>query len=555
MFKIEPRQSTFVFGDEVFAKMIPEDHFLRKVNRTIDFSRVNDLCKDLYSEDEGRPVTNTPEKMMRASFIQTCYDLSDRHLEENVNYNLAYRWFVGLNLDDDVFHFSALSNFRLKLGEERFQAIFNDILEQAYEKGLIDRNEPVLSDATHIIADIAIPSTIGLIQGYIKKILSIIHVEAPGMMNELPEEMRPYMPKKKDWRPKEHTLTEGQKKDRLTEVTEVAIKLIKWYESLDSALLSGMGESVKKEIDCLNKILHDYLERKRGRGRPPKNKDPILDGNGKIKEREKKGEGRTVSPHDPDARHGAKSKTKHFTGYKAQSMQTRSGVTVAVETITGDVVEGERLFPQLDEMAKLGIEPPKAIADKLYGSEDNRKEAEEREMVLSSPIKESVNPTGLFSRTFFSFQGDVVICPGCKIAACSSHHKDRFYFCFDKDDCQNCQLKMMCTNAPSRTVSFTENYDVVQRAAQYQATDEAEQDRKDRTAIERTYSEVKGSHGLVRARYRTRARVAIQVFLTFIVTNVKRLVVLAEKKATECKKALIGNIVPAGAIVPHEYAC
>jgi transposase len=531
MFKSRPKQPTFAYGPDVFAKLIPRDHFLRKVNQVVNFKRVNDLCRDLYCPDNGRAVTNTPEMMMRASFVQRYYVLSDRDLEEHVNLNLAAREFVGFNLEQEVFHFDALSDFRLRLGEARFKVIFDDILCQAYEQGLMSRDEVVNTDATHIIADVAIPSTIRLIGDYIRRIVKVIREAKPEMLSLLPLGLMPYTKDKNESEPKEHTLNEENRKERLTRIANDAIELINWYETLTPQVRTEIGDSALNEIKNLNRILHDYLERKRSRGRPPKDQDSIMDGKGELKEREEKGKDRIVSAVDPDARHGAKSKTKHFTGNKIQTTQNKSGLTVAVKVVHGNLNDEGLLLPQIEEMAKRGIKPKKVIADGIYGSEANRIEFENKNMILSSPLRKPSNPHGLFPASSFTLQDDSVTCPDGKVAVCISCQDGRRNFRFKENDCQACPLKARCTRTRSRTVSFTANYEVIQRATEYQATEQYKQDKKDRTAIERSYSEAKESHGLRRARYRTIPRIAIQAFLTFIVINVKRMIVLATTKA------------------------
>jgi transposase len=530
MLNIKPKQTTFVYGQDIYKLMIPEDHILRKANKVIDFSRVNEICKDLYSKNTGRPVTNTPERMIRASFIEFLYDLRDRPLADFVNLNLAAREFVGLNLDEEMFHFEALSEFRLKLGEERFKVIFNDIIEQAYEKGLMARNEDQFMDATHIVGDIAIPTTIHLIEDYLTMILVMIFSLIPQLNQLIPLELKPYTDHNRPQFPKEYGLSEEKRKERLCQSTDAAIKLLNWYETFDTKTKELLGEPVQQKIAELNQILHDYLERKRERGRPAKGKDNLLEGNGEVNEREKKGEDRTVSSHDPDARHGAKSKTKHFTGYKANISQNESGIILSSETVPGNVNEEELLIPQLDDMDQRGINPNKVTTDGLYGSIDNRMDAEERGILLNAPVKKETNPTGLFPSSSFKFSDTTVTCPGNKEGNIINVSDERKYYAFTETDCQNCPLKQQCTKTKRRRVSISIHHDIIKRAQQYQTTAEYQQDKNDRTAVERTFSVGKGVYGLARARYRGRARVAIQSFLTFMVINVKRLIGLFEKK-------------------------
>ena len=87
------RQTTFVYSPDVYKDLVPKDHFLYKVNELVDFSFVNEECRDLYSEKIGRPVTNTPEIMFRSAFVQSHYDYSDREMEEHARCHLTVKWY------------------------------------------------------------------------------------------------------------------------------------------------------------------------------------------------------------------------------------------------------------------------------------------------------------------------------------------------------------------------------------------------------------------------------------------------------------------------------
>jgi len=80
-------QATFVFGPDIYDKLIPEDHLLYKINQQVDFSFVNEACKDLYSQDQGRPVKYLPEIMFRSAIVQYLNDYSDREMEKTVLHN------------------------------------------------------------------------------------------------------------------------------------------------------------------------------------------------------------------------------------------------------------------------------------------------------------------------------------------------------------------------------------------------------------------------------------------------------------------------------------
>jgi hypothetical protein len=89
---LKPKSSQLSFyGDHIYDRIIPEDHFLKQLEKAIDFSFVNDLCRDAYNPDVGRPAYE-PQMMFRMLFLQFLYDISDRRAEEEINFNLVLKW-------------------------------------------------------------------------------------------------------------------------------------------------------------------------------------------------------------------------------------------------------------------------------------------------------------------------------------------------------------------------------------------------------------------------------------------------------------------------------
>jgi len=89
--------------------------------------------------------------MFNIIFLQFLYDVSDRRVEEEVNFNLVLKWFVGLAVDEPPPDSSSLTRFRDRLGEELFTNIFNQIVEIAREKGLVS-DRPSIVDSTDVKA-------------------------------------------------------------------------------------------------------------------------------------------------------------------------------------------------------------------------------------------------------------------------------------------------------------------------------------------------------------------------------------------------------------------
>jgi IS5 family transposase len=242
-------QSTFVFGPDIYTKLIPETHILYKINKCVDFSFVNKACRDRYSQDQGRPVKNLPETMFRSAIVQYLMNYSDREMEQAARYHIIIKWFLGIPVEDSSYDHSALGDFRDRLGEERWKKLFFMILKQIEDAGFAKGDQYV--DATHVIANIAIPGTIGLIRQGIKTLMEEIEKADPKLYEEMGGE------KIADKKEKVHTLKPEEKKRKLVEVVDEARALKGKAEKLESP-------SVNQKIEQLNQILNENTEEENG---------------------------------------------------------------------------------------------------------------------------------------------------------------------------------------------------------------------------------------------------------------------------------------------------
>ena len=137
----------------IIEQMVPKDHLLRRIDSSIDFSFIHKLCEPLYCADNGRPAID-PEVLFRMLFVGYLYGIrSERRLEEEVNYNIAYKWFCGLGITEKAPDATTLSVNRKRRFRDNHipEQIFNEILRQAIEKGLVG-GEILYTDSTHVKA-------------------------------------------------------------------------------------------------------------------------------------------------------------------------------------------------------------------------------------------------------------------------------------------------------------------------------------------------------------------------------------------------------------------
>ncbi len=137
----------------VMEDLVPKEHLLRKIDKAIDFSFINKICKPYYCENNGRPAVE-PEVMFRMLFIGYLYGIwSEVRLLKEIEVNIAYCWFIGYELTEKLPDVSVIWQNRLRRynGTDIPQQIFDEIVRQAMAKGLVG-GKILYSDSTHLKA-------------------------------------------------------------------------------------------------------------------------------------------------------------------------------------------------------------------------------------------------------------------------------------------------------------------------------------------------------------------------------------------------------------------
>src|SRR5438477_1236069 len=118
---------------------VPQDHPLRSLRAMTDeaLRELQPRFNKLYAKT-GRPSI-APEKLLRALLLQALYSVrSERMLMEQLDYNLLFRWFVGLNMDDSVWDVTVFTKNRERLLDgDIAEAFFQAVVQQARERDLL----------------------------------------------------------------------------------------------------------------------------------------------------------------------------------------------------------------------------------------------------------------------------------------------------------------------------------------------------------------------------------------------------------------------------------
>ena len=133
--------------------MVPKNHILRDIDLAISFDFIYDAVKDLYCEDNGRPSID-PVVLFKIILIKFLFGVrSMRQTIKEIEVNMAYRWFLGYGMTEEIPHFTTFGkNYERRFADsDIFEKIFEHILLEAVRCKFVDATA-VFIDATHIKA-------------------------------------------------------------------------------------------------------------------------------------------------------------------------------------------------------------------------------------------------------------------------------------------------------------------------------------------------------------------------------------------------------------------
>jgi transposase len=486
----------------IFETLVPPEHYLRQVNAVIDFECYRATMATCYHASDGRPA-NDPVVLPIVGFLQTHYNLSDREVVAQAQVNVAFRYFLKVALTDALPHPSLLTVFRARLGAELYQQIFDGVVGQARAAGLV-KDRLRLKDATHIIATIAIPSTIRLIAQMRQRLLTVAEPFAAECVTAERAHALAIRTATADLSDEERLLA------RVTHLRQI----VAWADQLNSDLgplpqeLPPGRRAFAEALALAHKILADR-------------DDP--DGGDQV-----------VSVQDADARrgkHGA-----YFTGYLLDvALDADSQIITALEVLPANADEAADATALIaHEEITHGNDVQTLSIDKAgFRGELLREWQNPQGLDLQVVVPPTnVEPTPYFTAQDFSHatEAGTLTCPGGVSTARRTRNRvdTGWKYVFPRDRCATCRLQAQClAHLPKATgrMVVVNDYAAEYTAARQQATSAAyRQVRREHPAIERKLAEVVRQHDGRRSRYRGRRRNRIQYLLTGLVVNVKRMV-------------------------------
>jgi transposase len=177
------KQKLFYYNVSL-EERVPQQHVLRKIREIIDLDFIYQEVKDCYG-DNGN-VSVPPPVILKMMLLLVLYNVrSERELITTIPLRLDWLWFLGYDLDDEIPHHSVLSKARTRWGSKAFQALFERIVWQCVESGLVEGNK-LFIDSSLIEADASNNSVVD--RHHLKRHLNESYREFEERLDEIADE-------------------------------------------------------------------------------------------------------------------------------------------------------------------------------------------------------------------------------------------------------------------------------------------------------------------------------------------------------------------------------
>ena len=285
----------------IYDILIPRDNIFRRMNEEIDFSFVRRELRDKYSAGMGRSAED-PVRMFKYLMLKAMHPASDVDLVKRAYTDMSYKFFLGLNPEDEVIDPSLLSKFRRQRLQDMdlLSLLISKSVAMAIEKGIVKRRSDIIVDATHELSGAYVYKPVE----YMRKMCGqIFKACEPFFNDEFRREDLPAFPKDGD-------------ADAVKAYCHALVR------ALDD---SGMVQipAVGNKVNLLSEGLEDL-------------------------------ESQRYVALDRDARFGSKRPGHTFFGYKTHIAMTPESIVVAAAVTSGEVSDGQHLVSLVNPIVTQG---------------------------------------------------------------------------------------------------------------------------------------------------------------------------------------------------------
>jgi len=478
----QQQQIQFSAFSGLYELIVPKDNLLRKINDLIDFTFIYDELASKYCISNGR-AAESPVRMFKYLLLKTIYTVSDVDVVERSQYDMSFKYFLGMSPEEGVIDPSSLTKFRkLRLKDnDLLNLLIGKTVTIAIEKGII-RSKSIIVDATHSLSRSNPYSALDVLRERSKLLRKAVYA--------IDEDMKPGMPEKNDT-------------DELDKELTYCRALEKFIEA-DQTL--SQVPAVKEKLNLLKETVTDTQEH-------------------------------YILSKDKDAKTGHKSADSSFFGYKTHLAMTEERIITAAVVTSGEKGDGPELPKLLEISQKNGIEVERVIGDAAYSGKENLALMNGQDISVVAKLNPAITQGFRKEEDKFDYNkdADMFVCPAGHLAIRKArqgkknrgkNQADIYYFNVEK--CKVCPLRENCykPGAKTKTYSVTIRSDLHSQQMAFQETEEYREGIKHRYKIEAKNSELKNVHGYDRAIAYGIENMQMQGALAIFTVNLKRIIKL-----------------------------
>lgn len=501
----------------------------------------DDQFADLYPAD-GQPAY-APWRLALVSVMQFAENLTDRQAADAVRSRIDWKYALSLELTDEGFDFSVLSEFRGRLLEhEAGERLLNTMLEQFVEAGLLASGGKQRTDSTYVLAGVRDLNRLELAGRTLQAALDAIAETAPDWLRAwvAPEWYSHYGQPLTEFR------LPQKKAEREALVVQIGWDGIHLLEQVyfDPATPQDVRQleavEILRQIWLQQYVLVEDTLRQRSREEMPPAARLIQ------------------SPFDPDARYSSKRELE-WVGYKIHLTEScdedAPHLITHVYTVNATEQDVDAVEPIHDDLQQANLLPEEHLVDMGYTAAplvfDSQRDYG---VTLFGPVWEKhtwQEATGYEIDAFtIDWEKRTVTCPQGKVSnpwTMRDHRRNHELtrVKFKRIECEPCPVHDLCTRHPRRTLSFHEEglFKLVQQRKKEQHTPEWRKRYGKRAGVEGAISQCVFALDTRRSRYRGQDKTHLQFILTAAAMNLTRVVNwLNEKPRSQTRMTRFGKL-------------
>lgn len=462
----------------------------------------------LYSREKGRPSI-PPSVMVKALLCATHDKLSsDRETSRRTRVDSDWKAAMGV---DDLFEGIGATTFSLMRARmvlhDADAKLFERTIEKAVAAGVFKGKVTAIIDSSPVHGAGAVADTYELVRkvagrlaralgGHLDSALAAAALAAAAVKPDI------------DWQ---------DPVARRAHLEKMVVLALQMLDAADADEVKDLP-AVVEAADLLAQVIDQDVE---------------VDGD-HLAIRDAVARDRVISHSDPEMRHGRKSASRRFDGFKMDLITDEdSELVLGVDVRAANAGDGDGARPLLDQVQALGgVEVETLLGDMAYSDGDVREAVEETGVDLVAKVPPVTN-SGRFPKTDFKIDNEnkQVTCPAGNTTTASRQVKDHkgrraTAYTFDPAICAACPLRDQCTTSTKgRQIIVGRHHDRIEAARAAQAEPDTKALLRKRPKVERKIDHLQDL-GMGKARYRGRRKTRLQALLAATVANFKRLVVI-----------------------------